>query len=53
MNYFRIKYRINYFVQNLSFENALAVIERKLNYLKKHGLVEGNVILIYNGFIHD
>ena len=38
----------SYFVKNVSFENALVVKERKLNYLKKHGLVEGNVVLIFN-----
>ena len=29
-----------------SFENALVVKERKLNYFKKHGLVKRNVVLI-------
>ena len=32
---------MNDFAQNVSFENALNVKERKLGYLKKHGLVEG------------
>ena len=39
---------MNYFVQNVSFENVLAVKDRKPNYLKKYGLVERNVVLIYN-----
>ena len=33
------------FVKNVSFENALDVKERDLNYLKKHGSVERNVLL--------
>ena len=41
------------FCSNVSFEKALVVKEWKLSYLKKDGLVEGNVNLIYNWFIHD
>ena len=44
----RMNTMINDFAQNVSFENSLNVKERKLNYLKKHGLVEGNFVLIYN-----
>ena len=40
--------RMIYFVQNVNFENALVVKQRNLNFLNKHGLVEGNVELIYN-----
>ena len=36
-----------------SFKNALVLKEQKLKYLKKHGLVEGNVVLIYNWFMYD
>ena len=35
-------------VQNVSFGNAFVVKERKLGYLKKLGLAEGNAVLIYN-----
>ena len=38
---------INYLVQDLSFENTLVENKRKLNFLKKHGLVEGNVVLLH------
>ena len=38
---------MNYFVQNANFENTV-VKERKLNFLKKHGLVEGKIVSIYN-----
>ena len=34
--------------KNVGLENALIVKQRKLDYLKKHELVEGNVVLIYN-----
>lgn len=34
--------------KNVSLENALIVKETKLDHLKKHELVEGNVVLIYN-----
>ena len=44
----RMNNMINDFAQNVSFENALNVKEQKLDYLKKHGLVEGNFVLIYN-----
>ena len=37
---------IEIFVQNVSFESVLDVKELNLNYLKKHGLVEENVVLI-------
>ena len=40
-------------VQTASFENALVMKEGKLNHWKKHGLVEGNAVLIYNWFIHE
>ena len=33
--------KVNRYVQNVNFENALVVKGRKLNYLKEHGLVEG------------
>ena len=36
------------FCSKCKFENAFVVKERKFNFLKKHGLVEENVILIYN-----
>ena len=40
-----------FFFLNVSFENALVIKERKLNYLKKHVLIERNVVLIFNRFI--
>ena len=44
---------IEWIVQNVSFENVFAVKKRKLNDLKKHGLVKGNVVLLYSWLIHD
>ena len=47
-----IEWIVNYFFfLNVSFENALVIKERKLNYLKKHVLIERNVVLIFNRFI--
>ena len=48
-----IEWLDKHFAQNVSLENALIVKERKFNYLKKYGLIEGNVILIYNWFRYD
>ena len=38
---------------NVSFENAFAVKEQKLGCLKKHGLVERYVVLLYQWFLYD
>ena len=38
---------MNYFIQNISFENVFVVKERKPDFLKKHVAVKINTVLIY------